>query len=186
MCSKPDKIRATLAEAISIVVESNYPESWDIIFPKLLKNLQVKEINKFLGVFETSHAICRQFRDVALDDENVEKLGRALNYIAEPLLETYKLITEQLGQINGNDEITKQIYYLIKIMTKVYYDLNYITLPAFFEDHLKEWMTLFKLYLEIDFTTSIILIFFSHYSLFSFLSSLSLFHYHYYSIYNRP
>lgn len=155
MCSKPDKIRATLAEAISIVVESDYPDSWNIIFPNLMQNLKSNDLNIFLGVFETSHAICRQFRDVAADEKNIEKLKIALSYLQEQLLNIYTLVTQQLIASNGNTEMIKSIYYLIKIMSKLYYDLNYITLPAYFEDHLKEWMTLFQLYLKIDCTTGI-------------------------------
>lgn len=69
MCSQSDSIRATLAESISIIIEANYPDSWDIVFPQLVEKMNVNDINVLLGAFETSHAICRQFRDVAADQE---------------------------------------------------------------------------------------------------------------------
>lgn len=39
-------------------------------------------------------------------------------------------------------------------MTNLFYDLNYLTIPEFFEDNIEAWMKLFEQYLKIDCTAS--------------------------------
>ncbi len=45
-------------------------------------------------------------------------------------------------------DVLKVLFHAVKQMLKIFYSLNSIDLPEYFEDHMQEWMSLFRKYLN--------------------------------------
>jgi exportin-2 (importin alpha re-exporter) len=52
-----------------------------------------------------------------------------------------------IDQNTGNGVALETLFRSVHLMCKIFYSLNAIDLPEFFEDHMNDWMTLFRKYL---------------------------------------
>ena len=47
----------------------------------------------------------------------------------------------------NNKAVLVPLFTALRTMARIFYSLNWITIPEFFEDHQKEWMTMFRHFL---------------------------------------
>ena len=85
----------------------------------------------------------------------LEELTYVLGLFQQPLLALFQstslLIDQSLSANNNNATVNaKVLFQSIKHMLKIFYCLNSVDLPEYFEDHMKEWMELFKKYLTLN------------------------------------
>lgn len=83
-------------------------------------------------------------------DELYKELKHCLEHFQQPLLDLMKITRHQIasgGQEKGN---LVQMMMATRSICRIFYSLNWQDLPAFFEDHIDEWMNEFIFFLQYD------------------------------------
>ncbi|GMI16271.1 hypothetical protein TrLO_g11928 [Triparma laevis f. longispina] len=144
MSVAPTNIKAQLATSITLISSHDYPKNWPELLPSLISKFS-NPLN-LLGVLETLNSILKRFRYVERNDAIYIDLKYTLDLLQAPLL---GLATSLNGVIEQNrGEILK----CIRLVCRIFFSLNWLDLPEFFEDNVASWMGLFKSWLEL--TTS--------------------------------
>lgn len=148
MCTVPHQIQAQVSEAISLIAKVDYPQHWDNLLPELVQQFGSSDPAVVNGVLKTANSIFKRFRYVGRSDELYNIINYSLEKIQGPLL-TLFIETGKAIDAYGNDpnQVGPRLESL-RIMCRIYFSLNYQDLPAFFEDHIKEWMDQFSKYLQ--------------------------------------
>lgn len=141
-----------------------------------MKKLETKDFNIINGVLRTANSIFKRHSfPVSLHTNNIPQissfheiannLGRTQVYIdnlsttiigsvSSKILVAVAMLTrvqatntfiDQTGSSNSNALVV--LFKSLKLMLKIFYSLNAIDLPEFFEDHMNDYMTLFRKYL---------------------------------------
>lgn len=68
----------------------------------------------------------------------------------EPLLHLYKETGVELRAPGAQPAQQAQMLVALRLMSRIFYSLNWLDLPEFFEDHMPEWMAQFLAYFAYD------------------------------------
>jgi exportin-2 (importin alpha re-exporter) len=146
LCSAPVEIQKQLSEAVAIIAKSDFPENWGSLLPQLVDKLRMQDIHVTKGVMITANSIMKRFRFASLDAVN-KALYICLHQFQECLLVCYKH-TSALIDAAGNDK--ERLLVLLetqRLMSRIFFSLNWQEIPEYFEDHMAEWMTEFAKFL---------------------------------------
>ena len=138
-------IQDSLIEAIGIVANIDFPaDEWRNFIEQTLSKLAVvpesKKLSATLAAFKLFHRVFKRYRQAFRSDELYTEINFVMSQLAPSLLDYYQLLSHQSGSL----AISSLVY-----LNKVYYDLSFQDLPAFFEDHLDQFMTHFLGHLSI-------------------------------------
>lgn len=136
-------IQVQLAEAIVQIAALDFPQAW----PELLTNLtahlgddQVKNI----AVLRTLHYVFKRYRSEGRSDELFSEINFVMAQFAPILLQLYAKL-DALMMANGqNKPVLEHIVSSAVYCNKIFYSLSSQDLPAYFEDHMAEFMAVFK------------------------------------------
>ncbi|PIL29858.1 hypothetical protein GSI_08065 [Ganoderma sinense ZZ0214-1] len=126
-------VRAQVAESISLVAKSDFPERW----PDLVDNLTVSlshsnfEIN--VGVLETAHSIFRPWRAETRSDALFTEINYVLTRFTNPFLELF-LHTTTLLFARPPPSNLAQVAQAMVFLVDIFYDLTCQDLPPGIED----------------------------------------------------
>ena len=148
MVSVPKDIQAQISEAISLIAKVDYPAQWDNLLPELVQQFGSSDPTVVIGVLKTADGIFKRFRYVGRSDELYSVIKYTLERIQAPLLNLF-IETGKAVEAFANDpaQLTPRLECL-RIMSRIFYSLNYQDVPEFFEDHSSEWMGQFSKYLQ--------------------------------------
>lgn len=93
---------------------------------------------------------CR-YRHQIKSNAVLKELQYVLSLFQAPLLQLFQTTTDLIFAPGCPVPSLVSYFTAIKQMIRIFYALNCIDLPEFFEDHLNDWMTLFRKYLLCDF-----------------------------------
>lgn len=155
MLSSPSPIQTQLSESLSIVSSFDFPTQWPTLLPELVSSLgAAAAANNYLSinsVLTAVNSIFLKFRH-SFDTPTLRlDLKYCLDGFAGPLLEIFLKTAGHIA--SGSHE--KLLFESQKICCEIFYSLNSIELPEFFEDHMKEWMGEFMVYLTKSFDSKI-------------------------------
>jgi len=152
MCAVPHKIQMQFSEAIGIISKTDFPNQWKDLLPKLVGRINTNDLVTTNAVLKTANAIFKRFVNVSKTDENLYPLKIALDQFQEPMLKLFQTLCQMLMKINPNDRSAKgtveQLYTGITLVVKMFYSLNWLDLPEFFEDNMKEYFGMFHQFLN--------------------------------------
>ncbi|KAK4411516.1 Exportin-2 [Sesamum angolense] len=84
------------------------------------------------------------------------ELVYCLDNFAKPLLQVFKrtagFIDQAVGSGSANASLLKGYIESQRLCCRIFYSLNFMELPEFFEDHMDEWMIEFKKYLTVKYS----------------------------------
>ena len=148
MCTVPGEIKAQIVEAIALIAEVDYPQNWDNLLPELVQQFGSSDPTVVNGVLAVANSVFNKFRYVGRSDELYNIIKYSLERIQAPLL-TLFVETGKAVDAYANDaaQLVPRLESL-RLMCRIFYSLNYQDLPAFFEDHIQEWMEQFSKYLQ--------------------------------------
>jgi exportin-2 (importin alpha re-exporter) len=122
-----------------------------------------------LRSLKVANSILNRYRNVFKTDQVLIDLKFILTTIQEPLLQLNQKVTQIINESRGNAKVLANCFRAQILITKIFFSLNFVDLPAYFEDHMEEWMGLFLIYLEYETTEGFFICFFilfsSHFSL---------------------
>uniref|UniRef100_A0A7S2WRA8 Importin N-terminal domain-containing protein n=1 Tax=Mucochytrium quahogii TaxID=96639 RepID=A0A7S2WRA8_9STRA len=149
MCSMSPHVQRQLSEAVRIVGESDFPNQWQSLLPDLTSKLgATHDFDVIIGLLETANTLFKIYRDAEATDELHLKLKYCLEQFQEPLLNLYKQCVMMLDQNSSNPQMLAKVLKVLRLLTRIFYSLNWQTIPEYFEDHIGEWMELFRKLLE--------------------------------------
>ena len=151
MCSTPQDVQRQLAEAVTIISLHDFPANWSSLLPQLVQKLNsTTDFLVIKGVMLTANSIFKRFRNVAKSDALYSDLILCLKGFQEPLTEMYvKMHTAVEGCAGVKDQLIV-IMETLRLMTRIFYSLNWQDIPEYFEDNMNLWMTEYAKYLVYD------------------------------------
>jgi len=148
MCIVSNDVQNQLAESITIISKYDFPKKWMNLLPQLIEKLNVNDINITKGVMLTANSIMKRFRYVFRSDELYSEILICLQYFQIPLLQQFQYYTNTL-LIQYSNNKTELIITVetIRLISRIFFSLNWQDIPEFFEDNVSVWMTEFTKYL---------------------------------------
>lgn len=148
MCMTSPNVQKQLAEGVSIISKYDYPDAWASLLPQLVQKLQVQDWHQTKGVMITANSIMKRYRNASKTDQLLLDLKSTLMGFQAPLLETYQKTYQAVEMFAGNRDNLLTIFETLRLMTRIFYSLNWQDLPEFFEDNMSFWMQEFLRYLR--------------------------------------
>lgn len=148
MSAVPASIQAQCSEAISLIAAVDFPAKWDNLLPMLVQGFGSEDPRVVNGVLLTANSIFKRFRYVQRSDQLYGDILYSLNHMQQPLLALMKQTSGAVDAFQGDAaQLTPRLESL-RLISRIFFSLNYQDLPEFFEDHMAEWMEDFAKYLK--------------------------------------
>lgn len=149
MCNVGPSLQKQLTEVVRIVGKHDFPDKWANLLPDLVNRITTgtdfRVVNGLLG---TANTLFKMFRDEQASDQLWLKLKYVLEQFQQPLLDLYKKTSALVDANSSNRDMLMNLFNALRLMTRIFYSLNWQTIPEYFEDHREEWMSEFKKFLE--------------------------------------
>jgi len=151
----PPRLQAQLSEAMSLIATHDFPHAWPNLLGELVGQLSAaagatpRDYAKVGGLLTIAHSITGRYRHEFKSDTLYAEIKTVLDAFQQPLLDLAKLAAADLPAATaaGKPAATSLLATLTLVAT-LFYDLTAQDLPAFFEDHLAEWMAVFTALLK--------------------------------------
>jgi exportin-2 (importin alpha re-exporter) len=150
MCEVPPNIQSQCSESISLIAAVDFPAKWDNLLPMLVQKFDSNDARIVNGVLLTANSLFKSFRYVERSDKLYEHILYSLKLVQEPLLKLFQSTDQAVDCVASDAFQLKQRFEALRLMSRIFYSLNYQDLPEFFEDTMKEWMAIFAKYLEYE------------------------------------
>jgi exportin-2 (importin alpha re-exporter) len=152
MLAVPPLVQRQISDALAHISRCDFPESWPTLMPDLVAQVAAaKDITALTGLLETAAAVFERFRGASADDEAVLRpLKLALDSFAKPLTESFRAIDAQFAAAvaaGAPKSVQAPLVQCLSTMVQIFYLLNCVDLPEFFEDNISTWMAWFHAYL---------------------------------------
>jgi exportin-2 (importin alpha re-exporter) len=148
LCSAPVDIQKQLSEAVAIIAKSDFPDNWQNLLPQLVGKLALNDIYVTKGVMITANSIMKRFRFANYSNAVNRDLFICLQQFQESLLATYKINGEFIAAAANDKDRLLVLMETHRLMSRIFFSLNWQEIPEYFEDHMAEWMTEFSKYLN--------------------------------------
>lgn len=146
MISLPPSLQAQVGEAISVIADSDFPDRWETLLPDLVQRLGTNYVVN-IGVLTVAHSIFKRWRPLFRTDDLAREILFVLRVFAKPYLMLLEETHRRVQQASMQEELL-QLLKTINLLIKIFYDLNCQDIPEFFEDHIKEFMSILLQYLQ--------------------------------------
>ena len=142
-------LQKQLQEAISIISESgDFPFQWESLLPHLVSKFTSGNFVLINGSLRTAEAILKRYRNQFKEENIIRELKYVLPIIQGPLLELAIHLTKHIASGEGDADSQVNAFRAILHVTNIFYSLNEVDLPEFFEEHAEEWMEVFLMFLS--------------------------------------
>ena len=109
----------------------------------MVAKAQTSDWNQIIGVLRSAHSIFKRYRGVVENNQVMTELKLILEDFQEPMLKIFNGVCGLIFS-NPNDGKKLEVYFTaLDLLTKIFYSLNFVDLPEYFEDHMPEYMTAF-------------------------------------------
>eukprot|EP01080_Neovahlkampfia_damariscottae_P008130 gene8130-12590_t len=143
MLNATGNVRKLLSEVINTISLHDFYKDWPNLLGELVSKLQTSDLNTVHGVLYVAHSIFKRYRDKVENDEYVDEVSYILKGFAEPLLNLFTGLSKAILSTDKNSETIFQLFSCLELVVEIYLTLNSVTLPEFFENHMKEFMVYF-------------------------------------------
>jgi exportin-2 (importin alpha re-exporter) len=148
MCTALQDVQKQLAEAVSIIAKHDFPHKWKSLLDQLVQKLSQADLRVTKGVMLTANSIMKRYRYVFKSDELYNEIIVCLSSFQVPLLQTYQNNGLLITQFVSSKSELYELFETQRLITRIYFSLNWQDIPEFFEDHIREWMVEFAKYLD--------------------------------------
>uniref|UniRef100_A0A0D9UYL1 Importin N-terminal domain-containing protein n=1 Tax=Leersia perrieri TaxID=77586 RepID=A0A0D9UYL1_9ORYZ len=153
LLTAPPLIQAQLSEALAAAAASDFPSKWESLLPSIVSSLgtalsagDVPATNPLLAA---AASLFTRFRNTFDNNAIRIDLKYSLDNFAAPLLEVFLSTSRRLqaAAATVTRPESRPVFECLRLCCEIFYSLNSIDLPEFFEDHMREWMTEFRAFL---------------------------------------
>ncbi|AQK63426.1 Exportin-2 [Zea mays] len=136
LLTTPPLIQAQLSEALAAAAASDFPARWESLLPSIVSSLgtavNAGDITATNSLLAAVVSLFSRFRN-AFDNNALRlDLKYCLDIFAAPLPNPLEL---------------RPVFECLRLCCEIFYSLNSIDLPEFFEDNMRQWMTEFQAFL---------------------------------------
>ncbi|KAJ3694500.1 hypothetical protein LUZ60_009980 [Juncus effusus] len=158
LLQSPPQIQRALSDALEIASSYDFPASWPSLLPDIISSLATAlaaaDYTSVNSLLSATNSLFLKFRH-SFDTTALRlDLKYCLDLFAKPLLETFTN-TSKLIASNPDPSVLKPLFECQHLCSEIFHSLNSIDLPEFFEDHMREWMDQFRVYLTTTFPPQI-------------------------------
>ena len=144
MCQVPRLLQSQVSEAVRVMALVDFPHKWPNLISTLVQKMtRSSEPQTIIGVLKTAHEILKQFRGMSDSHETLSKLKVALDEFSDPLTKFFQRVSHMAKASQANKKSLELLYEALRLMSEIFYSFNWYTIPAYFEDNMKPWMTEF-------------------------------------------
>ncbi|XP_076957466.1 exportin-2-like [Bidens hawaiensis] len=151
MLSSTPKIQAQVSEALAVIGNHDFPKLWPELLPQLKSSLETalnaNDIVSVNGILTTVNSLFKKFRYQYKSDPILLDLKYCLDNFAAPLLSTVESLSVKVSAAGGDVASLRLLIEAQRLCCRIFYSLNFLDLPEFFEDNADKWMSCFKVYL---------------------------------------
>lgn len=152
MTSVPTDVQKQLAESVAIISKHDFPHNWTNLLTDLVAKLGSDDLLVVKGVMLTANSIMKRFRYVFKSDELFSEILVCLEKFALPLLAQFQKYSTLVTKYAQNPTELIVVIETLRLMTRIFYSLNWQDIPEVFEDNITLWMTEFAKYLTFSST----------------------------------
>lgn len=134
-------VREQLCAALTLMSKSDFPAHWLDLLDQILRQFESNDLQILTGMLLTLDSILKRFRDV----EATDALHTELKYVLDNLCVPLTSLFLRLGNLEDEYALVP-----LRLVCRIFYSLNWQTIPEFFEDNMDKWMPEFEKYLGRD------------------------------------
>ncbi|TPP63258.1 Exportin-2 [Fasciola gigantica] len=154
MLSVTGPLQQQLSEAIGIIWKEDFPHRWPTLIPDLVQRMAQlgADLSMVQGVLQTAHTLFKRYRHEFAGDDLFREMKTVISQFGAPLTELAKnLLALVIGEQRTTDPTRLvSVFQCLLLVCKIFLSLNCQDLPEYFEDHIEEWMAIFRSLLQID------------------------------------
>lgn len=144
MCGVPEQLQTVLSAAVASIAAMDFPEKWGNLLPELVSRLQTPDVVVVSGVLATADSIFSRFRGVLNTEVLKPTLKICLDGFQAPMQELFYSYAKQLsGLVSTDPPAALPVMTALRLLCSLFYSLNCIDLPEFFQDNMRGWMAMF-------------------------------------------
>jgi len=148
MLTSPKKVQAQLSQALSIISQADFPAQWPNLLPELVQKMETGNYDVILGVLETMNSITYRYRVEMASNTLWAEVKYVLETSQAQLTALFKKVCAALPANTANAAVMPQLGQILVLLTRLFYSLSVQDIPAYFEDHLKDWFAPFQQFLK--------------------------------------
>ncbi|WVZ60262.1 hypothetical protein U9M48_010309 [Paspalum notatum var. saurae] len=153
LLTAPPLIQAQLSEALAAAAASDFPARWESLLPSIVSSLgtavNAGDVAATNSLLAAAVSLFSRFRN-AFDNNALRlDLKYCLEIFAAPLLEVFLFASRRLqaAATTASPLELRPVFECLRLCCEIFYSLNSIDLPEFFEDNMRQWMTEFRAFL---------------------------------------
>ncbi|XP_066385315.1 exportin-2-like [Miscanthus floridulus] len=158
LLTAPPLIQAQLSEALAAAAASDFPARWESLLPSIVSSfgtaVNAGDIAATNSLLAAVVSLFSRFRN-AFDNNALRlDLKYCLDIFAAPLLEVFLFASRRLqaAATTANPLELRPVFECLRLCCEIFYSLNSIDLPEFFEDNMGQWMTEFRAFLTTSYS----------------------------------
>eukprot|EP01104_Vermistella_antarctica_P013384 TRINITY_DN4032_c1_g2_i1.p1 TRINITY_DN4032_c1_g2~~TRINITY_DN4032_c1_g2_i1.p1 ORF type:complete len:1002 (+),score=275.78 TRINITY_DN4032_c1_g2_i1:117-3008(+) len=148
MLVAPDAIQRQAAEALKIISAHEFPKQWPGLTKELADRLVTQDFNIINRVLSILDNVLKKYGTSYKCESVLRELAHILNDLQQPLLTLVNTVCSVIDQSLANPAAMEALFTSILHISDIFYSLNGVDIPEFFEDHIKEWMAVFHKFLS--------------------------------------
>jgi exportin-2 (importin alpha re-exporter) len=126
----------------------DFPHDWDSLLPTLTQHFESDHFGVLLCSLKIANSVLSCYRNIFKIDQVLDELKLIMAIIQEPLHHLYCRITRIIIENTVSRDQIADAFRAQILMTKIFFSLNFVDLPKYFEDHMEEWMRMFLTFLS--------------------------------------
>eukprot|EP00929_Paragymnodinium_shiwhaense_P111726 TRINITY_DN80014_c0_g1_i1.p1 TRINITY_DN80014_c0_g1~~TRINITY_DN80014_c0_g1_i1.p1 ORF type:complete len:959 (+),score=227.64 TRINITY_DN80014_c0_g1_i1:109-2985(+) len=136
MLQAPKPVQVQLAAGLEEISITDYPAEWQSLLPEMVNHLKTsQDLGVLKGTMETAHTVFLKFRSQGRSNELLKEIKYTVDGITATHLTVFKAAFQRLFSNSvPADQLTAHFELLIALIG-VFYSLNVVDLPEFFEDN---------------------------------------------------
>ena len=147
MLSSPKLVQKQLSGALTHISNYDFPQKWDNLVGVLVSRMQTTEWDKIVGALKSANSIFKRYRGVSESNSVNTELLNIFKHFQEPMLKIFLTVGQMIFQTKDAKQL-ELLFNVVDLLLKIFYSLNVVNLPVFFEDHMKEYFGGFMSYLK--------------------------------------
>jgi len=145
-----NSVARQLRAILEIIANIDWPQNWSGLLPLLIQHLQQSaQTNNLVICLEVLRMISllfKRFNGESKSDEVLFQLRDILAIFPVPMLQIFKALCSVINPAAAAAP-SVEVVLCMKEMSKIFYSLNCVDLPEFFEDNMKDFMEGFHMIL---------------------------------------
>lgn len=144
MLGVPANVQAQLSEALVTIASFDFPQDWSDLISSLVSRLSPTDFALNNAVLRTLHRIFKRYRSESRSDELYSEINFVMGQMGPTLLSLYRSLAQLVEANSSNGQLLPILLESQILCNRIFLSLSSQDLPAFFEDHLGEFMAFFE------------------------------------------